>query len=268
MSDIQPGDNRNKQGGLLETIIELVTKNPIWLSLFRTGFPNTLLKRMAVMRSSFVMHIFPTKVGIHGLKLTYGWCMGGITFFLFVLLTITGVILMFYYVPDENRAYTDMKNLAFMVPYGRIMRNMHRWGAHAMVFSVIVHMARVFYTGSYKPPRQFNWVVGVLLLKFTLLLSFTGYLLPWDQLGFWAVTVGTNMASATPFIGFEGPFSEYLGIRIDNDIRFALIGGTRIGANALLRAYVWHCVGLPLLVSGMLAFHFWRVRKDGFSGPL
>ncbi len=137
-----------------------------------------------------------------------------------------------------------------------------------MVFTVILHMVRVFYTGSYKPPRQFNWTVGVLLLLLTLLLSFTGYLLPWDQLGFWAVTVGTNMASSTPLIGYEGPFSKYLGIQIDNDIRFALIGGTRIGPNALIRAYVWHCVGLPLIAAALMVFHFWRVRKDGFSGPM
>ncbi len=268
MADDLKKDTRGSREGFFWKLADMITDNFVWRSFFRIGFPNTLRKRLGVMRSSFVMHILPTKVGVHGLKLSYTWCMGGITFFLFLVLTLTGVILMFYYVPDEGRAYTDMKNLRFMVPYGMIMRNIHRWAAHGMVFSVIVHMARVFYTGSYKAPRQFNWIAGVVLLKITLLLSFTGYLLPWDQLGFWAVTVGTNMASATPFIGFEGPFNEFLGVRIDNDIRFALIGGTRIGANALIRAYVWHCVGLPLLASGIMAFHFWRIRKDRFSGPM
>ncbi|MBI5816073.1 MAG: cytochrome b N-terminal domain-containing protein [Nitrospinae bacterium] len=263
-----PGHGGDQKPGKLKILADYIQSTDAWKSFFRTGYPDSLLKRMAVMRSSFVMHILPTKVGVHGLKLGYTWCMGGITLFLFLMLTLTGVILMFYYVPEEHRAFTDMKDLKFMVPYGMIMRNMHRWTAHAMVFSVIVHMARVFYTGSYKPPRQFNWVVGVILLKLTLLLSFTGYLLPWDQLGFWAVTVGTNMASATPLVGYEGPFSEFLGIRVDNDIRFAIIGGTRIGPNALIRAYVWHCVGLPLIASGLMVFHFWRVRKDGFSGPL
>jgi quinol-cytochrome oxidoreductase complex cytochrome b subunit len=100
------------------------------------------------------------------------------------------------------------------------------------------------------------------------MLSFTGYLLPWDQLGFWAVTVGTNMAASTPVLGFEGPFQNLLNVQIDNDIRFALIGGTRIGANALIRAYVWHCVALPLIATLLMVFHFWRIRKDGFSGPL
>lgn len=268
MGETPPAPGAGQKPGVLLIVWKLITTNFIYRSVFRTGFPDTMLKRMAVMRSSFVMHILPTKVGVHGLKLYYTWCMGGITFFLFLLLTLTGVLLMFYYIPDEHRAYNDMKDLFYMVPYGRILRNMHRWGAHAMVLTVILHMSRVFYTGSYKPPRQFNWVIGVLLLTITLLLSFTGYLLPWDQLGFWAVTVGTNMAGATPFIGFEGPFSDLLGARIDNDIRFAMIGGTRIGANALIRAYVWHCVGLPLIATGLILLHFYRVRKDGFSGPL
>jgi len=253
---------------LIDFVSDLVRNNPIYRSIFRVGYPDTLLKRMAVMRSSFYMHIFPTKVGTHALKIRYSWCMGGIVFFLFLLLTITGILLMFYYIPDEGRAYTDMKDLRFMVPFGVILRNMHRWSAHGMVLTVMLHMMRVFYTGSYKPPRQFNWAVGTILLLLTFLLSFTGYLLPWDQLGFWAVTVGTNMASATPIIGFEGPFHQLLGIQIDNDIRFALLGGTRVGANALIRAYVWHCVGLPLIATAGMIFHFWRIRKDGFSGPM
>ena len=263
-------ENQNKSSvkKLLDFIGDILTDNVVYKAIFRTGYPNTALKRMAVMRTSFFMHIFPTKVGKHGLKLSYSWCMGGITFYLFLLLTITGVLLMFYYIPEENRAYNDMKDLRFMVPFGVILRNMHRWAAHAMVFTVMLHMIRVFYTGSYKPPRQLNWVIGVGLLLATFMLSFTGYLLPWDQLGFWAVTVGTNMASSTPLIGYEGPFHELLGVKIDNDIRFALIGGTRIGANALVRAYVWHCVALPLIITLMMVVHFWRIRKDGFSGPL
>ena len=261
-------DNKSSFKKLYDFIGNFLTDNIVYKAIFRTGYPNTELKRMAVMRSSFFMHIFPTKVGKHGLKLSYSWCMGGITFYLFLLLTITGVLLMFYYIPEENRAYNDMKDLRFMVPFGVVLRNMHRWAAHGMVFTVMLHMIRVFYTGSYKPPRQMNWVIGVGLLLATFMLSFTGYLLPWDQLGFWAVTVGTNMASSTPLIGYEGPFHELLGVQIDNDIRFALIGGTRIGANALVRAYVWHCVALPLIITLMMVVHFWRIRKDGFSGPL
>jgi len=137
-----------------------------------------------------------------------------------------------------------------------------------MVITVMVHMFRVFMTGSYKRPREFNWSIGVILLVFTLLLSFTGYLLTWDQLGMWAITVGTNMARATPLLGHEGPFGEQLGMTAHNDVRFALLGGSVVGANALLRAYVWHCIAIPLIVTFLIGVHFWRVRKDGFSGSL
>lgn len=150
-----------------------------------------------------------------------------------------------------------------------IMRNMHRWAAHGMVITVWLHMFRVFMTGSYKPPREFNWVVGVVLLTITLLLSFTGYLLPWDQLSIWAVTVGTNMARATPFVGSEGPFGEVVGVTQRYDARAFLLGGTLVGPPALLRFYVLHCIFLPILISLLMIVHFWRIRKDGgISGPL
>ena len=113
--------------------------------------------------------------------------MGGVTFFLFLVETITGVLLMFYYRPTIEWAYTDILALRDVTSLG-ILRELHRWGAHAMVITVWLHMYRVFLTGSYKPPREFNWVVGVILLLLTLLLSFTGYLLPWDQLAIWAIT--------------------------------------------------------------------------------
>ena len=129
-------------------------------------------------------------------------------------------------------------------------------------------MFRVFLTGSYKSPREFNWAVGVILMLLTLLLSFTGYLLPDDQLGYWAVTVGTNMARATPLLGHEGPFGPQLGMTQYNDVRFALLGGSIVDANALLRSYIWHCIGIPIILSIFLVVHFWRVRKDGsISGP-
>jgi quinol-cytochrome oxidoreductase complex cytochrome b subunit len=176
---------------------------------------------------------------------------------------------MFYYTPDVNKAYADTIDLMYVVPFGKLMRNCHRWGAHAMVITVSVHMFRVFLTGSYKPPRRFNWVVGVFLLVLTFLLSFTGYLLPWDQLGYWAITVGMNMGRATPLFGHGGPFSDLLGMTANNDIRFALMGGTTIAAPALLRAYVWHCVGIPVIAVALMMVHFWRIRKDGgISGRL
>jgi quinol-cytochrome oxidoreductase complex cytochrome b subunit len=158
-----------------------------------------------------------------------------------------------------------MKDLEFVVSMGKFMRNMHRWSAHLMVMFVILHMIRVFLTGAYKTPREFNWGVGVVLMTLTFFLSFSGYLLPWDQLGIWAVTVGTNMASATPFAGAEGPFSALLGVGLKNDARFGLLGGTAVGSATLVRFYVLHCIAVPFITGVLLIVHFWRVRKDGFS---
>ena len=144
-----------------------------------------------------------------------------------------------------------------------------------MVISVFLHMARVFYTGAYKPPREFNWIIGVLLLFLTGALSFTGYLLPWDQLAVWAITVGSNMARATPVLGHEGPLQQLLSVggvdMITNasDARFALLGAREVGEETLNRFYILHCIAIPLGVALLLAIHFWRVRKDGgISGPL
>lgn len=250
----------------LSRLVRTVTDSPIWKSIFRHGVPRDNRNRVLAVITNVFLHIHPVKVHRKGIKITHTFCLGGLSFLMFIVLTVTGVLLMFYYVPDVGRAYNDMKDLAYVVRLGMLLRNMHRWSAHAMVLLVILHMGRVFYTGSYRPPREFNWVVGVLLLVCTLLLSFTGYLLPWDQLAYWAVTVGTNMARATPFLGHKGPFAM---TTVDNDVRFAMLGGTIIGQNALIRFYVLHCVVVPLAAAVLMAVHFWRIRKDGgISHPL
>lgn len=247
---------------------EQVTESQLWKSVMRHDLADTPRNRLLITLSNFFLHLHPAKIRRHGCKPKFTWCMGGISVFLFVILTVTGVLLMYYYHPDKGNAYRDIKMLTADVPFGALMRNLHRWTAHLMVITVMLHMFRVFMTGSYKPPREFNWVIGVLLLTLTMLLSFTGYLLTDDQLGFWAVTVGTNMARATPIVGHEGPLGPELGLKPDNDVRFAMLGGTIVGGNALLRAYIWHCVALPLIIVVGMAIHFWRVRKDGgISGP-
>jgi quinol-cytochrome oxidoreductase complex cytochrome b subunit len=184
------------------------------------------------------------------------------------------VLLMFYYRPTLEYAYKDILDLRHVTTLG-ILRELHRWGAHAMVITIWLHMYRVFLTGSYKPPREFNWGVGVILLVLTLLLSFTGYLLPWDQLAIWAITVGSNMARAHPLIGYEGPGNTLLKvgdvqlIHPGSDARFVLLGSRFVGGETLLRFYVLHCVAIPLAVGVLIAVHFWRVRKDGgISGAL
>jgi len=245
---------------------EEIVNSQIWRSMFRGGtWKNTPRDRAQHILGNVWLHLHPARVKPRSTKFTYTWGLGGISFLLFLILTVTGVLLMFYYRPTVGLAYQDMKDLEFVVTLGRLMRNMHRWAAHAMVVVVIFHMIRVFLTGGYKTPREFNWAIGVILLVLTLFLSFTGYLLPWDQLAIWAVTVGTNMASSTPFVGAEGPFSSLLGVGIKNDARFGLLGGTMVGGNTLLRFYVLHCVAVPVLTGILIIVHFWRIRKDGFS---
>jgi quinol-cytochrome oxidoreductase complex cytochrome b subunit len=144
-----------------------------------------------------------------------------------------------------------MHALATTVAFGQFVRNIHRWAAHLMVLAVFAHLLRVFYSGAYKPPRQFNWVIGVFLLLGTLFLSFTGYLLPWDQLSYWAITVGTNIASYVPVMG--------------DGVRKMLLGGGDVGSATLLRFYVLHVYFVPALLVIGLCIHIWRVRKDGFA---
>ncbi|MGE5195587.1 MAG: cytochrome b N-terminal domain-containing protein, partial [Deltaproteobacteria bacterium] len=184
------------------SIGDYIRDSQIWKSIFRHPAPYDRRNRVVVMLTNFFLHLHPVSIKKQGIALSYTWCMGGITFFLFLVETVTGVLLMFYYRPTLEWAYNDILALRDVTTLG-IMREIHRWGAHAMVITVWLHMYRVFLTGSYKPPREFNWVVGVLLLVLTLLLSFTGYLLPWDQLAIWAITVGSNMASYAPLLGAQ-----------------------------------------------------------------
>lgn len=195
------------------------------------------------------LHIHPVKVRERSIRFTTTFYLGGLSIGLFAILTMTGLLLMFYYHPSVPRAYHDIKDLEFVVSSGVLFRNIHRWSAHLMVLAVFLHMLRVFYAGAYRPPRQFNWVVGVVLLLLTLLLSYTGYLLPWDQLAFWGVSVGTNMIRAVLFVGER--------------LRFLLLGGNLVGENALLRFYVLRVVILPGVLGLLVAVHIWRVRKDG-----
>jgi quinol-cytochrome oxidoreductase complex cytochrome b subunit len=234
---------------------EKISQSRVYKSIFRSGLPDTPLKKSMVMFNNFVLHLFPVKIKRHGVTFAFTYCLGGISFLLFAILTVTGVLLMFLYAPTVERAYSDMKFLSTGVYNGQILRNLHRWGAHGMVITVFLHMVRVFYTRSYRPPREFNWVIGVVLLVSTLGLSYTGYLLPWDQLAYWGITVGSTIAGYTPLIG--------------DQVRFFMLGAEDVGQPALLRFYVMHCVGLPLLAGGLMAIHFWRIRKDGgISDPL
>jgi quinol---cytochrome c reductase cytochrome b subunit, bacillus type len=245
----RPQTEKPKGPGVLGTVYDKVFHNYVWQSIFRSGYPNTPRNQMLAVATNVFLHLHPTRIHKTHVKITHTYCLGGLSFFLFLGLTVTGVLLMFYYVPSVERAYTDIASLETNVRYGSLMRNMHRWMAHGMVLTVLLHMMRVFYTGAYKPPREFNWVVGVILLILTLLLSFTGYLLPWDQLALWAITVGTNMVGSAPVLG--------------DSVVFVMRGGFEVGPNALIRFYTLHVIGLPLVAAIFMAVHFWRIRRDG-----
>jgi len=240
---------------LLNAVMRGVKESNVWRSLFRQPYPTTSRTRALAVMNNVFLHLHPVRVKRHAVRYTYTFCLGGISFFLFLALTVTGVYLMFFYVPSVSRAYQDILAIEASVAFGTFVRNMHRWAAHLMVLTVFLHMMRVFYHGAYKPPREFNWVIGVLLLFFTLALSFTGYLLPWDQIAFWAITVGSQMATYVPLISSE--------------FEFILLGGIQVGQNTLLRFYVLHVIALPLILAILLIVHFWRIRKDGgISGPV
>jgi quinol-cytochrome oxidoreductase complex cytochrome b subunit len=224
-------------------------RSRIGRSIFRVGLPQSNLERAQAAISSFFLHFQPAKVHRRTLKFSTTCGLGLISLYLFLILTATGILLMFYYVPATDYAYQNMKDLEFVVTAGLVLRNMHRWAAHLMVLFVVLHLCRVFYTAAYKPPREFNWVLGVMLFLLTLALSFTGYLLPWDQLAFWAITVGTSIAGYAPIIGQK--------------LKFLFLGGHVVGESALIRFYVLHVIVLPLAAISLIAVHLWRVRKDG-----
>ena len=236
-------------------LVRFVKESALWRSLFRQPYPSTSRTRALAVMNNVFLHLHPVRVKKHAVRYTYTFCLGGISFFLFLALTVTGVYLMFFYVPSIARAFQDIQAIESSVAFGGLVRNMHRWAAHLMVLTVFLHMIRVFYHGAYKPPREFNWAIGVLLLFSTLWLSFTGYLLPWDQIAFWAITVGTNMATYAPLIPSESSFW--------------LLGGIEVGQGTLIRFYVMHVIAFPLIAAILMVVHFWRIRKDGgISGPV
>lgn len=224
--------------------------NQVWKSVFRHPLiPTNEYERAQAVAANFFFHIHSSRVHARTLEFKTTLGLGLLSLYTFIILTVTGILLMFYYVPSAESAYDRMLDLRSTVFMGTFLRNLHRWSAHAMVFLVMAHMVRVFLTGAHKAPREFNWMVGVVMLLLTLLLSFTGYLLPWDQLAYWAIVVGTSIATYAPLIG--------------NELRYVLLGGDTVGSEAVLRFYVLHVAVLPATLVTFIAIHFWRIRKDG-----
>jgi len=180
-------------------------------------------------------------------KRTFG--LGGMALLLFILQGITGILLRFIYEPTPEGAYNSIQFIRDVVLFGDFVRNIHHWSGMLIVVVVFLHLLRVFYTQAYYPPRRFNWVIGIILLFIVILLNFTGYLLPWDQLSYWAVTVSTNMLEYVPVIG------EWL--------KMAIRGGEEVSGPTLLIFYNLHTGVLPVLLLAFLVYHFWKVRKAG-----
>jgi quinol-cytochrome oxidoreductase complex cytochrome b subunit len=243
-----------------------------WKNLLKRGFRPALEKQTDLERSraiskNFFLHIHSSKIHIYSLQPGFTFGLGLMVFFLFVILVVTGVLLMFYYTPSVERAYQSIQDIVYVVAGGSFIRNMHRWAAHGMVFLVLLHMARVFYTSAYHGSRRVNWIIGLTLLLITLLSSFSGYLLPWDQLAFWAVTIAANIAASV------NEFTDLFGITEYFDfgtlIKLILFGDTVIGQPALTRFYLLHVVFLPLSYIILIGFHFWRIRKsNGLNIPV
>ncbi len=229
-------------------VMDRVRETTVGRSIWRAPDRATERDRAAGHWANFFLHIYPVKMRRKEMTFRYTWFLGVASVVLFGSLVVSGIYLMFFYVPSPASAYGNIQNLQTQVAFGQYMRNVHRWSAHLMVLVVAAHMARVFYRGSYKAPKEFNWVIGVILLVLTLLLSFTGYLLPWDQLAYWAVTVGAAMAGFVPLLG--------------ETVRGILLGGDTVGSATLLRFYVLHVAVLPVAVVVLLTIHLWRWRKD------
>jgi len=196
-----------------------------------------------------IKEILSARVRERQFAFRHTWYLGALTLGTFTIQLITGILLMLYYHPSIPQAHADIKDLQFVVSSGALLRNLHRWSAHAMVFLVFAHMAKVFFRGAYRPPRELNWSVGLGLLQLTVLLSYTGYLLPWDQIAYWGTTVGSNILGSVPLIG--------------DKLRMILLGGNRVNANFLLRFYALHTMVLPLGLILVIAIHIWRLHKDG-----
>jgi len=227
----------------------------------RGGAPTTDRTRSSFVFGNVFLHLHSVRTHRWSLRWATTWGLGVAAMAAFLITLVTGVLLMFYYKPYPDVAYDSIKDIHFVVPTGRFMRNIHRWAANLMVVAVLLHMARAFYTAAYRSPREFNWLIGMGLLVVTLGLSFTGYLLPWDQLAYWAITIGANIAQSprevTDALGVT-PYFDPGGLQ-----KLLLLGSDVVGEEALIRFYLLHVMLLPLALGALAAVHFWRIRKDG-----
>ena len=209
--------------------------------------------RMKMVMNSLILHIHPSKVSKPALKFTYTFGLGGLLILLGSILAATGILLLFVYTPSPDAAYESMIALQTEINFGNLIRNLHHWSGNLMVVVGVLHMLRVFYTAGFTKPREFNWVIGITMLLLIIAANFTGYLLPWDQLAYWAVTVGTSLLDYIPIIG--------------EPLTRLLLGGPEVGTATLTNFYGLHIAVIPLAIFAIVSFHIWRVRKDTITVP-
>ena len=201
------------------------------------------------MRPNFFHHLHPPSIPAAQSRWRYTLGAGGTAVFLMLVLALTGILEVFYYIPTQAEAALSIQTISYLVPFGGLVRNLHFWAAQLLLIVSAIHLVRVIFTGAYAPPRRFNYLLGLALFVFAILLDFTGYILRWDQGIQWALVVGTNLVKTMPLIGI----SLY---------RF-IIGGAELGDATLIRFYAWHIFGLMLLAGILLVWHIFRVRRDG-----
>jgi len=236
---VSGNDQEKREGGMLHRI---------WRSVFRRPIvPSTDRERRWIVFNTLLLHFRPTQLPEKTLRFTHTFGLGGMSLVLILLLFTTGILMMFVYEPSPDAAYDSITSLQNDVLFGRLVRNIHHWSANFLVGVVLLHLLRVFLTGGYHASRQFNWIVGLTLLFFVLVSNFTGYLLPWDQLSYWAITISTAMLAYVPWIG------EWL--------QQLARGGTEITSTTLIGFYTIHTTVVPAALIVFMALHFWRVRK-------
>lgn len=233
----------------------LLTEKPaLFHRVWRSVFPDPLLpqsdrERKRYLLKNLILHFRPLTVPEKTLQFSLTWGLGGMAAVLILLQFGTGLLLKFAYEPHPVTAYSSIQLLQNTVRFGQLVRNLHHWCANLLVLIVFLHMLRVYFTGAFLPPRQFNWVIGLGLFGLVLLANLTGYLLPYDQLAFWAVTVSTGMLEYIPAIGVH--------------LQEMLRGGADIGPASLRIFYALHTAVVPAVFVFLMAFHFWRIRKAG-----
>jgi len=205
--------------------------------------------RIQAVTNSLILHLHPAKVPAAALRFSYTWGLGGISTMLALILGVTGVLLMFRYEPNIERAYISIQVLETQVVFGSLFRAAHHWSANLLVITTFLHLVRVFFSGGFKQGRSTNWLIGVALLLLVLAFNYTGYLLPWDQLAYWAMTVSTSLIGYIPVVG--------------RAISGAVLAGPEVGQGTLSNFYGLHVAVLPMLAAVTMAYHFWKVRKDG-----